>query len=73
VTAPDEPPVVGLEQLLGDQEDGPPARPAVQVVLIATLCVVGLVAVCALALLLAPGIAELVRWIVAGIRQAGGA
>lgn len=72
MTAHEEPPVVELEELLGDQEDRTPARPARQVVLIVALSAIGLVAVSVLAVLLIPPVSDFVRWIAVAIRTAKG-
>jgi hypothetical protein len=72
VTGYEEPPVVELEELLGDQEDRPSARPVRQVVVIVALAAIGLVAVSFLAVLLIPPVSDFVRWIAVAIRTANG-
>jgi hypothetical protein len=72
MTAYEEPPVVELEELLGDQEDQPRARPAGQVVLVIALSVIGLVALSVLAVLLIPPVSDFVRWIAVAVRTANG-
>lgn len=72
MTAPEEPPVVELEELLGEQEGSPPVRATRQVGLIVVLAVVGLAAIATLAVLLGPAAAEVIRWIAALTRQLTG-
>ena len=73
MTAYEEPPVVELEELLDDQTEHASGRTASQVVLIAVLTAIGLVAISTLAVLLIPAVTEFVSWITVLIRSANGA